>query len=94
MGNDSQISSPPGSNSSDELGWLDVEPEGELSLTFKSLLDDALFPDAKSMLDHCREKYGLDFLVLRQSLNLDFHGTVKLINFSKVHHLAYTWHKD
>ncbi|KAK3315249.1 S-adenosyl-L-methionine-dependent methyltransferase [Apodospora peruviana] len=39
------------------------------------------------MIEHCKEKYGLDFLAIRDRLQLDFHGTVRLINFirQKVH---------
>ncbi|KAG4221567.1 hypothetical protein PC116_g29957, partial [Phytophthora cactorum] len=34
-----------------------------------------------SMLAHCKEKHGFDFLGVRQRLQLDFHGCVKLVNF-------------
>ncbi|KAI5862271.1 S-adenosyl-L-methionine-dependent methyltransferase [Durotheca rogersii] len=46
-----------------------------------SLLDDRVFPDVLSMLAHCRQKHHFDFLSVRQRLQLDFHGCVKLVNF-------------
>lgn len=66
----------------DEGDWLDVEPEEDEPLAIISLLDDCVFHDVKSMLDHCKTKHGFDFLTIRQKLGLDFYGTVKLVNFS------------
>ena len=69
-------------SSEDSLGgeWQDMEPDEE-ALTIVSFFDDETFPDAKSMLAHCSEKHGFDFLATCRRLTLDFHGAVKLCNF-------------
>ncbi|SPO00487.1 related to protein arginine N-methyltransferase 3 [Cephalotrichum gorgonifer] len=73
-----------GSSSSGESAgggeWQDLESDVE-PLNIVSLFDDKTFPDAKSMLEYCREKYGFDFLATCRRLELDFHGAVKLCNF-------------
>ncbi|KAI1084362.1 S-adenosyl-L-methionine-dependent methyltransferase [Whalleya microplaca] len=69
------------SDSRDEEGWNDVEDDEEETQEVISLLDDRVFPDVMSMLAHCKEKHGFDFLGVRQRLQLDFHGCVKLVNF-------------
>ncbi|KAK3946220.1 p115 like vesicle tethering protein [Diplogelasinospora grovesii] len=51
------------------------------TLAVISLVDDRVFPDAMSMLTYCKSEHSLDFLGIRDRLGLDFHGTVKLINF-------------
>jgi protein arginine N-methyltransferase 3 len=71
------------SSSGDEAEWLDAEPENEEPLTVVSLVDDAVFTDVKSMLDHCRDTTGFDFIAVRNQLSLDFYGSIKLVNFSK-----------
>jgi hypothetical protein len=48
-----------------------------------SFFDDQTFPDAMSMLAHCKENHAFDFLAVRDKLNLDIYGTIKLINYSK-----------
>lgn len=70
----------------DDEGWEDAEPDVE-SEHFISLLDDEVFPDIMSMLNHCKEKYNVDFLELRRRLAFDFYDSVKLVNFirSRVH---------
>ncbi|EAA27639.2 S-adenosyl-L-methionine-dependent methyltransferase [Neurospora crassa] len=74
------------SSSGDEDEWLDQDEEQEEAPAIISLLDDHVFPDVVSMLNYCKDK-GLDFLAIRDRLNLDFYGLIKLINFirSKVH---------
>lgn len=57
-----------------------MEPDEE-SLSIVSFFDDKTFPDAKSMLMHCSENHGFDFLATCERLGLDFHGAVKLCNF-------------
>jgi protein arginine N-methyltransferase 3 len=72
------------SGASDEQEWLDDDDDGEVeTVSVISLLDDRVFPDAMSMISYCKEKYNLDFLGIRNRLCLDFHGTVRLINFSE-----------
>jgi protein arginine N-methyltransferase 3 len=70
----------------DEEGWEDAEPDVE-SETFISLLDDEIFTDIVSMLNHCRDKYNFDFLEIKERLAFDFYDSVKLVNFirSQVH---------
>ncbi|RYP71990.1 hypothetical protein DL771_004459 [Monosporascus sp. 5C6A] len=65
----------------DDEGWDDVEADEEEAQEVISLLDDRVFTDVASMLAHCRDKHGFDFLAVRQRLRLDFHGSVKLVNF-------------
>ncbi|KAI8630823.1 S-adenosyl-L-methionine-dependent methyltransferase [Xylariaceae sp. FL1651] len=67
-------------DSRDEEGWNDVEDEDETQEVI-SLLDDRVFPDVMSMLVHCKDKHHFDFLGVRQRLQLDFHGCVRLVNF-------------
>lgn len=64
----------------DEEGWEDAEPDNEVT-QFISLLDGEVFTDITSMLDHCKAKYQFDFLEIRQTLGLDFYGSIKLVNF-------------
>lgn len=81
---DSELSST--SNVSDEQDWLnedDGDEGDEENVQIISLLDDRVFPDALSMISYCKEKYCFDFLAIRDRLHLDFHGAVKLINFSE-----------
>jgi protein arginine N-methyltransferase 3 len=70
----------------DDEGWEDAEPDVE-NETFISLLDDEVFADIASMLNHCKSKYDFDFLDLKQKLAFDFYDGVKLVNFirSQVH---------
>lgn len=65
----------------DDEGWEDAEPEEEEQNQFISLLDDEVFSDISAMLEHCKEKYELDFLKIRQNLGLDFYGSIKLTNY-------------
>lgn len=69
------------SGSSDEAGWLDVEPEEEEEVTVVSLLDSKTFSEVQKMLRYCREQYNFDLTCLVGKLQLDFHGAVKLVNF-------------
>lgn len=86
---------PPASESGDsdsrdeEEAWNDAgeeddeDDEEEETPEVISLLDDRVFPDVLCMLTYCKEKHGFDFLGIRQRLQLDFHGCVKLVNFSE-----------
>ena len=64
----------------DDEGWEDVEPDVE-NETFISLLDNEVFTDLISMLNHCKDKYDFDFLELKGKLAFDFYDSVKLVNF-------------
>lgn len=75
------------SDSEGSEGWNDVnEGDDELeSLEIVSLLDDKVFPDAASMLAHCKDTHNFDFVAARDRLGLDFYGSIKLVNFSVSH---------
>lgn len=78
------------SDVSEEQEWLNEndDDEGELeTVQVISLLDDRVFPNAISMITYCKEKFGFDFLAVRDRLQLDFHGTVKFINFGGFVHI-------
>ncbi len=61
------------SETSSEGEWLDVDEDGdEAGPAVQSLFDDGVFPDAMSMLAHCKEKHHFDFLAVRDRLGLDF----------------------
>lgn len=70
------------SGSEGSEGWDDVD-EGvdEESLEIVSLLDDKVFPDAQSMLEHLKTSFNFDFVAVRDRLGLDFYGSIKLVNF-------------
>lgn len=71
------------SESSGSEGWNDVdEADDEVeSLEVVSLLDDKVFPDAVSMLAHCRDQHNFDFVATRDRLALNFYGSIKLVNY-------------
>ncbi|KAL2127742.1 hypothetical protein VTI74DRAFT_10239 [Chaetomium olivicolor] len=74
------------SSSDNEDHWLDRpgeedDDEEQEQVAVMSLFDEKVFPDALSMLAYCKDKFGFDFLAVRDRLGLDFHGCVKLINF-------------
>ncbi|KAI0006412.1 arginine methyltransferase [Xylariaceae sp. FL0662B] len=70
-----------GDEDEDDLDDEDGDEDEDETQEVISLLDDRVFPDVMSMLAHCREKHGFDFLGVRQRLQLDFHGCVRLVNF-------------
>lgn len=55
------------SDSSNEEGWEDVEPDEE-SQPVVGLFTDQVFPDARSMLKECKEKYNFDLLKIQKDL--------------------------
>ncbi|KAF3491198.1 S-adenosylmethionine-dependent methyltransferase superfamily domain-containing protein [Arthroderma uncinatum] len=61
-------------------GWEDVEPEEE-SEPIVGLFTDKIYPDVRSMLDECREKFDFDLVRVQRKLELDFLGTIKLVNY-------------
>ncbi|KAK2070901.1 hypothetical protein P8C59_005363 [Phyllachora maydis] len=72
-----------GADLSEEDGWQDANPDEDVEdeVAVISLVDDRVFPNALQMIEHCKANHSLDFLAIRDRLGLDFHGTVKLINF-------------
>jgi type I protein arginine methyltransferase len=77
------------SSSDNEENWLNKpgaeseEDDEQEQVSIVSLLDDKVFPDAPAMLAYCKEKFGFDFIGVRDRLGLDFHGCVKLINLGE-----------
>ncbi|KAM0322946.1 hypothetical protein ACHAQA_009045 [Verticillium albo-atrum] len=65
----------------DDADWDDAESDHEEPQSIVSLLDDSVFPDIISMLEHCKKQHGFDFVAVQKRLSLDFHGSVKLVNF-------------
>jgi protein arginine N-methyltransferase 3 len=80
------------SSSDNEDNWLNKpgdedEDDEQEQVSIVSLFDDKVFPDAPSMLAYCKDKFGFDFLAVRDRLGLDFHGCVKLINLGEFIHI-------
>jgi protein arginine N-methyltransferase 3 len=57
------------SDSSNEEGWEDVEPDEE-SQPVVGLFTDQIFPDARSMLKECKETYNFDLLKIQKDLGM------------------------
>ncbi|KAJ5594775.1 uncharacterized protein N7459_000983 [Penicillium hispanicum] len=68
------------SDSSDEEGWEDVEPDDETQPVV-GLFSEQVFPDVRSMLKDCKEKHNFDLLKIQKELDLDFLDTIKLVNY-------------
>lgn len=60
------------SNSSDEEGWEDVEPDDE-SQPVVGLFSEQVFPDVRSMLQECKDKHNFDLLKLQKDLGRSSH---------------------
>ena len=63
-----------------EEGWEDVEPDNE-AVAIQSLFDERKFDNVKAVMEYCKENYDFDLLAVRRRLQLDFLGTIKLINY-------------
>ncbi|KAI1982524.1 Ribosomal protein arginine N-methyltransferase rmt3 [Ophidiomyces ophidiicola] len=61
-------------------GWEDIEPDEE-NTSIVSLFSNKIFRDAQSMLEDCKENFNFDFLKVRRDFDLDFLGTIKLVNY-------------
>lgn len=57
------------SDTSNEEGWEDLEPEEE-SQPVVGLFSETVYPDARSMLKECKEKYSFDFLKIQKDLGM------------------------
>ncbi|KAF2091358.1 ribosomal protein arginine N-methytransferase rmt3 [Saccharata proteae CBS 121410] len=64
----------------DDEGWEDAEPDVE-SVQVVGLFDDKTFPDAKAMIEDCKQRYQFDFIDVQKRLGLDFLSSVKLVNY-------------
>ena len=69
----------------DSPGWEDVEPDAEENLSVKCLLCQQSFDQIPLMLQHCHETHTFDFLTIRKRHNLDFYGTIKLVNYVRTY---------
>lgn len=69
-----------GSGSTGDEEWKDMELDHEV-VNFVSLCDKKEFTELSAMLNYCKEKYGLDFIEIRQKLGLDFYSSIKLVNY-------------
>ncbi|KAK2768181.1 hypothetical protein FQN54_000033 [Arachnomyces sp. PD_36] len=65
----------------DDEGWEDVAPEEEESQPIVSLFSQEIFPDVRSMLKECKEKFNFDFVEVQRELDLDFLGKIRLVNY-------------
>lgn len=55
------------SDSSNEEGWEDVEADDETQPVV-GLFSDDIYPDARSMLQACKEKHSFDLLAIQKQL--------------------------
>ncbi|KAJ5989189.1 hypothetical protein N7481_004399 [Penicillium waksmanii] len=68
------------SDSSNEEGWEDVEPEDD-SQPVVDLFSETVYPDVRSMLKVCKDKHNFDLLKIQKQLDLDFLDSIKLVNY-------------
>ncbi|KAF4276106.1 hypothetical protein CNMCM8812_005315 [Aspergillus fumigatus] len=68
------------SDISNEEGWEDVEPDDETQPVI-GLFSDKVYPDVQSMLQESKDKHGFDLRKIRKDLDLDFLGTIRLVNY-------------
>ncbi|OJK05053.1 hypothetical protein ASPACDRAFT_56454 [Aspergillus aculeatus ATCC 16872] len=68
------------SDISNEEGWEDVEPEDETQPVV-GLFSDKVYPDVLSMLKETKDKHNFDLRGIRNEFDLDFLGTIKLVNY-------------
>ena len=57
------------SDSSNEEGWEDVEPDDETQPVI-GLFSVQVFPDVRSMLQDCKEKHSFDLLSIQKKLGM------------------------
>lgn len=65
---------------SGEGDWQDVESDHE-AINVVSLFDAKTFSSAGDMLKYCKEHHDFDLVAVISRLKLDFHGSIKLVNF-------------
>lgn len=68
------------SDSTNEEGWEDVEPEDD-SQPVVDLFSEIVYPDVRSMLQVCKDKHNFDLLKIQKELELDFLDSIKLVNY-------------
>lgn len=57
------------SDSSNEEGWEDLEPEDD-SQPVVDLFSDTVYPDVRSMLQGCKDKHNFDLLKIQKQLGM------------------------
>jgi protein arginine N-methyltransferase 3 len=57
------------SDSSNEEGWEDVEPEDD-SQPVVDLFSETVYPDVRSMLKVCKDKHNFDLLKIQKQLGM------------------------
>lgn len=67
------------SENSDGVDWQDVEPDEE-QITFVSLFGPETFATIGDLLQDCKT-HNFDLAATTRRLNLEFHDTIKLVNF-------------
>ncbi|PYI10279.1 ribosomal protein arginine N-methytransferase rmt3 [Aspergillus sclerotiicarbonarius CBS 121057] len=78
--NDARSVSSDDSEVSNEEGWEDVEPDDETQPVV-GLFSDKVYSDVRAMLKETKEKYNFDLRRIQKELDLDFLGTIKLVNY-------------
>ncbi|KAE8145925.1 S-adenosyl-L-methionine-dependent methyltransferase [Aspergillus avenaceus] len=68
------------SDISNEEGWEDVEPDDETQPVI-GLFSDKVYPDVHSLLQETKDKYNFDLRRIQKEFDLDFLGTIKLVNY-------------
>lgn len=61
--------------------WKEVEDSDALETPCKCLLCLEILPSVDDMLTHCRNSHKFDLLMAKRKLELDFYGTLKLVNW-------------
>lgn len=64
----------------DDESWEDQEPDLE-KIEVTCLGCSQIFPDAQSMLPHCRDTHNIDIVKVQKTLRLDFLEMIKMVNF-------------
>ncbi|PYH33433.1 protein arginine methyltransferase RmtB [Aspergillus neoniger CBS 115656] len=68
------------SDVSNEEGWEDVEPDDDTQPVV-GLFSEKVYPDVRAMLKETKDKYNFDLRRIQKELDLDFLGTIKLVNY-------------
>lgn len=67
------------SDSSNEEGWEDLEPEDE-SQPVVGLFTDEVFPDVRAMLKECKDKHNFDLVKIQKDLGMNCVNYRKITN--------------
>ncbi|CRG92620.1 protein arginine N-methyltransferase 3 [Talaromyces islandicus] len=67
-------------NPANDEGWEDVEPEDD-SQPVVGLFSADVYPDVRVMLRETKERYNFDLVKVQKEFDLDFLGSIKLVNY-------------